>query len=388
MRIAIIGGKLQGVEACYLAQKASWQVLLIDKDEDIPARALCDEFVQCDVIKEDNKCLNILKESDVILPAMENLAALQTISRYAIQLGIPFVYDQGAYQVSGSKIISNQVFLSTGTPLPRLYPEGRLPWVVKPASSSGSAGVMKIKNEAEFKKLQEKPGFPEQWVVQEFVTGPSYSIEVIGFAGEYQVYQVTELEMDEQYDCKRVWAPSHLDQALVKEFNHIGLTLARHLNLQGIMDVEVILHDGQLKVLEIDARIPSQTPTVVYQSTGVNLVEILGQSFTQGKLQKISMEEQEYQGAVYEHIQVADKRLKVCGEHIMSAVGSLKLIPDFFGGSEGITNYSPGKKEWVATLINRGKTREEAWQKRCLVIERIMKEADITTYIDLSPEEE
>jgi pyrrolysine biosynthesis protein PylC len=383
MKIAVIGGKLQGVEACYLAQKASWQVLLIDRDRDVPARALCERFLHWDVSQEDHKCLEILKEVDFILPAMENLKALHALSRYAAQLGIPLVYDDYAFQVSRSKIISNQVFLTTGTPMPCLFPEGSAPWIAKPAISSGSAGVMKINSEREFKILQQKPGFPEQWVIQEYVTGPSFSIEVIGFAGEYQVYSVTQLDMDEGYDCKRVWAPPLLDEHLVRELNHIGLTLARYLNLQGIMDVEVILHEGQLKVLEIDARIPSQTPTVVFQSTGVNLVEILGRSITQGKLKKITIDEQV--GAIYEHIQVTEKHLKVCGEHIMSTAGPLKIIPDFFGADEGISNYHPEKKEWVATLINRGETYQDAWQKRCRVIDRIMKEVNITKYIDLSP---
>ena len=53
--------------------------------------------------------------------------------------------------------------------------------------------------------------------------------------------------------------------------------------------MEVILHRGELKVLEIDARLPSQTPTVVFHSTGVNLVEVLGNSFIRGKLEQVEV---------------------------------------------------------------------------------------------------
>ena len=45
------------------------------------------------------------------------------------------------------------------------------------------------------------------------------------------------------------------------------------------MDVEVILDDGVMKVLEVDARLPSQAPTTVYWSTGINIVQILGELF-------------------------------------------------------------------------------------------------------------
>ena len=33
MKAVVIGGKLQGVEAAYLAKKAGWEVVLIDKSE-------------------------------------------------------------------------------------------------------------------------------------------------------------------------------------------------------------------------------------------------------------------------------------------------------------------------------------------------------------------
>ncbi|MEL7568118.1 MAG: 3-methylornithine--L-lysine ligase PylC [Dehalobacterium sp.] len=385
MKIAIIGGKLQGVEACYLAKKANWQVLLIDKNQDIPALGLCDEFCRWDVTKEKDQFFDLLKQVDLILPAMENIEALKSLTCYRDKLGVPLAFDPHAYQVSCSKIDSNQVFLATGTPMPRLWPECQLPLVVKPSDSSGSEGVFKVKTEEDLKKLKEKPEIFSHWVVQEFVTGPSYSIEVIGYQEKYQVYQVTELEMDEHYDCKRVLAPAVLSDDLKKTFEHIGLNLARHLKLQGIMDVEVILHQGELKVLEIDARLPSQTPTVVYKSTGLNMVEVLGNSFIKNQLQE--RETKKPLGAVYEHIQVSEKDIKVCGEYIMGGAGPLKLIPDFFGADEAITNYSPGKKEWVATLINTGSTREEAWLKRCLLIDRIVDKFKIN-YIDLSPEDE
>lgn len=383
----MIGGKLQGTEACYLAKKAHWQVLLIDKEINIPARGLCDEFFLWDVNKEDEAFFHVLKNVDLILPAMENIEALESLSQYAKKLKIPFAFDQEAYQISSSKIKSNQFFLKTLTPMPKLWPRASLPLVVKPSGSSGSEGVFKVSTLAELNKLKEKPEIFDSWVVQEFVEGPSYSIEVIGLKGEYQAYQVTDLEMDEHYDCKRVIAPAALDHDLVQEFRQIGENLARRIHLQGLMDVEVILHQGELKVLEIDARLPSQTPTVVYHSTGINLVEVLGNSFIKGQLSLVELPEEikEPRGVIYEHVQVKEKCIKVTGEHIMGLTGSLSLIPDFFGADEAITDYRPGQKDWVATLINTGQTREEAWKKRCRVIERITQELGIKEYIDLSP---
>ena len=36
MKIAIIGGKLQGTEAVYLAKKAGFEIILIDRDAQVP----------------------------------------------------------------------------------------------------------------------------------------------------------------------------------------------------------------------------------------------------------------------------------------------------------------------------------------------------------------
>ena len=53
------------------------------------------------------------------------------------------------------------------------------------------------------------------------------------------------------------------------------LNLAEVLRLHGLMDLEVIQTPEGMRVLEIDARFPSQTPTAVWLSTGVNLAEHL-----------------------------------------------------------------------------------------------------------------
>ena len=37
---AVIGGKLQGIEAVYLSKKAGWKTLLIDKAANVPAVGL------------------------------------------------------------------------------------------------------------------------------------------------------------------------------------------------------------------------------------------------------------------------------------------------------------------------------------------------------------
>jgi pyrrolysine biosynthesis protein PylC len=128
------------------------------------------------------------------------------------------------------------------------------------------------------------------------------------------------------------------------------------------MDVEVILCDSQLKILEIDARLPSQTPTAVFQSTGINMVKLLGELFLTGKMNINSFTQP--QTVIYEHVKVTKNHIEAAGEHIISGIGPLKLHQGLFGADEVITNYHPDLSEWVATLIFKGENSEEVLDKK------------------------
>jgi len=375
MRVVIVGGKLQGVEATYLAHKAGWEVILVDRNSMVPAAGLCDAFYQLDVTSEALDLPKAIKVADLIIPALEEPVALEYLSERADREGVPLAYDATAYAISSSKRESALLFAKLGVPIPTPWPKCTLPVVVKPSNSSGSRGVRRINKMEELTAVVTRE--PNNWVIQEFLAGPSYSLEVIGVKDNFVRLQSTEIVVDSQYDCKRVLAPAGLSSTMNKKFKEIAITIADALNLNGIMDVEVISHKGTLKVLEIDARLPSQTPTVVNQSTGINMLELLYDVFVKGVIPTIPDVRYE-RGVVYEHIKVSPGILEVSGEHIMANAHPLKLCEHFFGADEALTDFAPGRLPWVATLIITGDSRVEAWNRRCLVIE------DIRDYFGLS----
>jgi len=382
MRVVIVGGKLQGVEATYLAHKAGWEVILVDRNSMVPAAGLCDAFYQLDVTSEALDLPKAIKAADLIIPALEEPVALEYLSERAARESVPLAYDATAYAISSSKRESALLFDELGLPIPTPWPKCTLPVVVKPSNSSGSRGVRRID------KMEELTAFvtrePNNWVIQEFLAGHSYSLEVIGVKDNFVSLQSTEIVVDSQYDCKRVLAPAGLSSSMNKKFKEIAITMADALNLNGIMDVEVISHKGTLKVLEIDARLPSQTPTVVNQSTGINMLELLYDVFVKGVIPTIPDVKYE-RGVVYEHIKVSPGILEVSGEHIMANAHPLKLCEHFFGADEALTDFAPGRLPWVATLIITGDSREEAWNRRCLVIEDIRDYFGLSVYSDPIP---
>jgi pyrrolysine biosynthesis protein PylC len=69
----------------------------------------------------------------------------------------------------------------------------------------------------------------------------------------------------------------------------------------------------------------------------------------------------------------------------MSGADALCFRHDFFGADEAITNYAPGRAEWVATLIFADATRETALEKRHRMISDLQNRFNLTAYRDLSP---
>ena len=257
--------------------------------------------------------------------------------------------------------------------MPQGWPKCGLPIVVKPSASSGSQGVSRLGTQQELDAFLRRAGSGlKHWVFQEYAEGPTYSIEVLGLAGHYAALQVTELGMDSHYDCNRVLAPAEIPEPLDREIKEIALTIARRLDLKGIMDVEVIVSRGVPKVLEIDARLPSQTPTAVYESIGVNMLELLRDIFVTGMMPAIP-ETKAPRGVVYEHISVSRNGLEFPGERIMGESDSLEMIPGFFGADVSVTNFNSSPFSWVATLITTAESRRQAWLKRQQVVENIRR---------------
>jgi pyrrolysine biosynthesis protein PylC len=392
LRAAVIGGSLQGVEAVYLAHKAGWEVLLIDKNPLVPASGLCDTFVQLDVTQ--NKQLDsVFRDIDLVIPAAENAQALKSLVQWSRSSDIPLAFDADSYKISSSKRESDRLFAGIGVPAPLPWPGCGFPLIAKPDSGSGSEGVRLFHNQKQLEKFFSNLSTSD-WVLQEYLEGPSYSLEVIGSPNNYTTLQVTDLEMDEDYDCKRVLAPTKLSPQQVIQLEEISLKIAQALPLKSLMDVEVILHNGQMKVLEIDARLPSQTPTAVYWSRGINMLELLEQLFLKkqnpsvfsvasvAKNLKNKKSHQNDRGVVYEHIKVTPGAIEVCGEHIMARGGPLQLHTDFFGADEAITNYAPGKNSWTATLINSGANLSKAWEKRQQIIKNIRDKLNLKIFKD------
>lgn len=361
-KVAIIGGKLQGLEAVLLCSACDFESILIDSNPNALAAPLADRFINADVVMEDEDAINAMMEADFVLPANENIELLDTICKICKDKDIKLAFDRNAYELSSSKIKSDNIFAENNIPAPRYYPAGKAPYIIKPSGDSGSKGVTYAETEEEVERFLAKCKDKRKWVIQEFLTGPSYSIEVIGYPGNYRTYETTQIHMDEVYDCNRVTAPVDITNVENQELASIGKKIAEIIGLKGIMDVEVIYSDGGMCVLEIDARLPSQTPLCVCASSGVNYIKELADIMENGCFDTSAVNVISNIPTAYVHYMRRDGKLFSGGEGNMVEAGKLhmeengKIIWDYDGtpGQDfsGIFVITAASKEQLDTKLN------------------------------------
>ena len=109
-KIVIIGGKLQGLEACYLSMKAGIEVTLIDKDPEAPARDMATRFICEDVLGGSKEVMETLDSADMVLPTMENYEVLEGLDELSVMMGFIYAFDIDAYRISSSKKRSDRLF--------------------------------------------------------------------------------------------------------------------------------------------------------------------------------------------------------------------------------------------------------------------------------------
>ncbi len=154
------------------------------------------------------------------------------------------------------------------------------PCVVKPVSSSGSAGVTKVAHESELSEAFERAarsylGLSNTGVlVEEFLEGPQFSVEAFSEAGEHVVIAVTRKFSDPAtfVELGHV-SPADLPADAVSA---IGTYVTSVLDVLGVefgpTHSEVVLTAGGPRLIETHVRMGGDMiPTLTLEATGVDI---------------------------------------------------------------------------------------------------------------------
>lgn len=340
--VGIIGGKLRGAEACYLARQAGYEITLFDQDPYCAAADLADVFVCADLLKTDVS--DDLADCDFILPMIESPVVIDRIAESAKKCGVPFLYDLTSATIGSSEQITAQLCRAQD-----------IPYENEPGNGAGLR-LMPL-NRARHEEA-------------------CYSIEVIGDRTTFVPLAVTRILRDGRQGRYQVEAGVALSPQAYAQMLEIAKKIGEALRLYGICSVETVWKEGRMYVRSIDTRLPSQIPTAVYHATGINMLALLCDA-AYGQLTDAIVPQTAY--ALCQHITVTGTKIQLEGEKSMECTGRLQYTEYFFGCPEVLTDFRPGKTAWSATLIVRdADSLDNAYAKIDRVLGKITQHLEST----------
>lgn len=215
---------------------------------------------------------------------------MRTVAAVAKECGLSGISQETAIRAT-DKAEMRKALRDAGVPIPTFFrvksieeyraASGRMhgAYMVKPADSSGSRGVLKVEDSTdidrayEYAKSYSRNGVV---VVEECMTGPEVSVETLAIDGEVHVVQITDkittgaphfVEMGHTQPTRLSCAAS-IRKVAIAANKAIGIE-------NGPSHTEIIVTEEGPKIVELGARLGGDciTTHLVPLSTGVNMVE-------------------------------------------------------------------------------------------------------------------
>ncbi len=215
---------------------------------------------------------------------------MRTVAAIAKECGLSGITEETAIKAT-DKSAMRQALLNAGVPVPVFYKVNTLDefktavskmpgsFMVKPADSSGSRGILKVDHKDKAAKAYEYArSFSRNGivVVEDCMVGPEVSVETLAYEGEVHVIQITDkittgaphfVEMGHTQ-------PTRLDCA--DEIKKVAIAANKAIGIEyGPSHTEIIVTEEGPKIVELGARLGGDciTTHLVPLSTGVNMVE-------------------------------------------------------------------------------------------------------------------
>ena len=213
---------------------------------------------------------------------------MRVVAAVAKELGLVGISQETAIKAT-DKAAMREALLAAGVPVPRFYKLGsieeyreveekfNIPFVVKPADSSGSRGITRVEgtddNAYSYAKSFSRNGVV---VVEEYLSGPEVSVETLAIDGEVHVIQITDKITTGAPHFVEIGhtQPSRLNS--LDDIKKVTIAANKAIGIEnGPSHTEIILTEKGPKIVELGARLGGDciTTHLVPLSTGVNMVE-------------------------------------------------------------------------------------------------------------------
>lgn len=278
------------------AKDMGYYVIAADDDPDAPGMSMADKAIVPGGLMNEEKMVAIAKEEKidgVIHPCSE--VAMNVMGRINDELHLSGISKEIAIRAT-NKHLMREAFEAYGAPSPKsiLTKDEEDTWntfcnefdtnaILKPSRNSGSRGIAKVEKgikKEEFVYLYQRAldeSRDHQVLIEQFIEGPEFSVEVIVWQGVPHVLAVTDKKTTEapyfvelghnQPSVYSVEIQQKLKDGAIAGCKALGLTnCAAHCELK--------IQNGEAYLMEIGARMGGDfiSTELTHLSTGIDMV--------------------------------------------------------------------------------------------------------------------
>ena len=294
-KLMVLAAGLLQVPVIKAAKKKGYFVIAVDDDPTAPGMALADKPIVPGGLVDEERMLKIAEEehiSGVIHPCSE--VAMNAMGRINDELHLHGISRETAVRAT-NKHLMRKAFEAYGAPSPKSFCTDNVEKgynlflsiggksILKPSRNSGSRGVAEIEPGLSFKEFA--PLFERaktesrdaSVMVEQFVEGPEFSVEIVVWKGFVNVLQVTDKKTTEAPYFVELGhsQPSLYPKEVVAAVRDAAIKGVKALKLEDCSaHAEVKYQDGKPYIMEIGARLGGDfiSTELTHLSTGIDMV--------------------------------------------------------------------------------------------------------------------
>lgn len=294
-RILVLATGILQVPIIKRAHEMGVYVIAADGDPNACGLKYADKAIVANITSEE-EMLRVAREEKidgVIHPCSE--VSMNVMGRINDELGLSGISKDQAIRAT-NKHLMREAFEAYGAPSPmsRCFTDVEVAWgsfctdftgacILKPSRNSGSRGIAKIEENIdgdEFKRLFEiakGESRDKQVMLEQFIEGPEFSIEIIVWNGQVNVLTVTDKKTTEAPHFVELGhnQPSCFSSETVEKIKVAAVAGVKALGVNNCAcHAEVKVQDGQAYIMEIGARMGGDFISTVLTplSTGVDMI--------------------------------------------------------------------------------------------------------------------
>jgi D-alanine-D-alanine ligase len=171
-----------------------------------------------------------------------------------------------ATTVGFNKPVFKSIIQTLGVPVPNIIKQknpSSFPFIVKPVADGSSIGISIVKSEEDWQKLIIKSPEVEgaKYFKEEYLEGKEITSGVLTINGELTVLPILEINTKNEfydYDGKytkgktELIVPAVIPSDVAKTVREISKKIYIHFNCKGCIRIDMIIHNGLPKVLEMN----------------------------------------------------------------------------------------------------------------------------------------